>query len=683
MGACCGKPDRKSKGNVLGSINKTSNTTTNAQSKSPQAPHAPHASQSTQRGQRLDEGVVAPSLSRTQQGLSPSALAAEKRAKAAETRGLQAGGGKLAKKLAEEKKKPLQAIVEPTPELTTNVVVLHSPSGSNHISVMASARTFKEAAALAGSRLSPIRHYAHVAPGLRSKRVLLHHTPPARSFVQQHVSRRAYSSASTDQTLTPMTRTIIGAARVVKNVLIFSTSSLALGYFVWSGTHAYLEEYKCPSPKGVSAQVRNCLHGAWVREEISSDPDVAEIYLRKALELTRKELEVLYKDKESNDISFLEIEKDQALVEIQNRLARFYGRIGNDEQAATIWTRLWKLSERSIPGSTSSSRTSDSGSSGFFSLFGGGSQERPLITPEDGVPFAKRAADCWMRMGEYDLAEEALTWTLSTMTHTNAAATAASDVAVSSTSPSNSMEEVGLLSTLGALYVRQAKFEYALSLFVKALQMAQGHRAKVTDNADAGQLASDKLEAAMWHCREAILTYSIGETLFGAATASTSTGVPAAQVSVDQNKPKSPASSSWKFWSSSSSKTAPAAETKQSSKPTKSPEQVKKEEEAMGWMQKAIAMAKEKSGQHRDCDECAALGLNTLGLIYEMEGKSGLALEQFREAMLFATKANDYVGIDDYQRNINRLTETTSMESELAVTPLSSSLSSTSTPTPA
>ncbi|KAF9194876.1 hypothetical protein BGZ51_007096 [Haplosporangium sp. Z 767] len=554
---------------------------------------------------------------------------------------------------------------------------------------MASARTFKEAAALAGSRLGPIRHYAPVAPGLRSKRVLLHYTPPARSLIPQHVSRRAYSSVFTDQSLTPMTKAVIGTTRAVRNILIFSTSSLALGYFVWSGTHAYLEQYKCPSPKGVSAQVQNCLHGAWVREEISPDPNVAEVYLQKALELTRKELETLYKNKNKkskendmgpDDISLLEIEKDQALVEIQNRLARFYGRIGHDEQAATIWTRLWKLSEKPIPDSTSASTTSNSGFSGFLSIFSGGSGERPLLTPEDGVSFAKRAADCWMRMGEYDLAEEALTWTLSTVTHANAAATAVSDAAVSSTSLSNSIEEVGLLSTLGALYARQAKFEYALSLFVKALKMTQGHRAKVTDNADASQLESDKLEADMWYCREAILTRSIGETLFGAATASTSTEVPTTQEPADQNNPKSPASSSWKFWSPSSSKSASAAETKPSSKQTKSSEQVKKEEEAMGWMQKAIAMAKEKSGQHRDCDECAALGLNTLGLIYEMEGKNELALDQFKEAMLFATKANDYVGIDDYQRNINRLTEITSKDSELAVTPSASSLSSTPTP---
>ncbi|KAF9194877.1 hypothetical protein BGZ51_007097 [Haplosporangium sp. Z 767] len=122
MGACFGKPDRKSQGYVLGSANTSSNatatagqrlgTTTNAKSKSSQPP------QSAQSGQRLDGGIAAPSPSRTPGGLSPSALAAEKRAEAAEKRGVQAGGGKLAKKLAEEKKKSPYAIEEPVPEPT-------------------------------------------------------------------------------------------------------------------------------------------------------------------------------------------------------------------------------------------------------------------------------------------------------------------------------------------------------------------------------------------------------------------------------------------------------------------------------------------------------------------------------------------------------------------------------------
>jgi tetratricopeptide (TPR) repeat protein len=384
---------------------------------------------------------------------------------------------------------------------------------------------------------------------------------------------------------------------------------------VFAGTHAYLEEYKCPSPQGVSTQIQRCLHGAWIREEISPDPDVAELYFQKAVEMARQDLEAQYAKRNKNveeqrdeRLAFLEIEKDQALVEIQNRLARFYSRIGRDEQAATVWTRLWKLSEKEYSRPASSS----SGSFGFGSLFGGASADRPLISQKDAIPFAKSAADCWMRMGEYEMAEEALAWTLSTL---------ASTTTSTSQSTISRIEEIGLLSTLGALYVRQAKFEYALSLFVKALQAVQDHRAQYENSieATAGGNVNEKAAAAlkedrdMWYCREAILTQSIGETLYGAATRSSSSSTDTI-ITTAETEPKK--SSSWKFWSSSPSSPTPAKPLKAESQ--KSPEQIKKEEEALGWMQKALAMAKDKSGEHRDCDECAALGLNNLGLINEV-----------------------------------------------------------------
>ncbi|KAG0324803.1 hypothetical protein BGZ99_001419 [Dissophora globulifera] len=499
----------------------------------------------------------------------------------------------------------------------------------------------------------------------------------------QLVSRRAYSSYDDLTLSTPLAKTVIATTRVVRNVLLFSTSTLALGFFVWSGTHAYLEQYKCPSPPGLSKQVQNCLHGAWVREEVSPDPDIAEVYLQKAAELARKDLEAFYKNKykgsndKNNDAEtdarvFLEIEKDRALAEIQNRLATFYARNGQDEQAATIWTRLQKLTERDIPSTTSSSASGASQpSSGLSlgSLFGGSSKERPLLTQQDGVPFARRAADCWMRMGEYDHAEEALSWTLSTVT---AATSSTTGSATSSDNVFSPIDEVGVLSTLGALYVRQQKFDYALSLFVKALQLVQEHRAAL----DAGQnedtsIISIQKEKDMWYCREAILTHSIGETLYGAAarfnkksnTGSSSGGKK--DESLRQQK-----KSSWKFWSSSSS-----AGTATATALAGDLDQHKKEEAALGWMQKAITMAKEKTGLNRDCDECAALGLNNIGLIYEMEGKTDIALEQFKEAVLYATRANDYMGLDDYVKNMARVADKVAAVAEPAV-PLSSPSSS-------
>ncbi|KAG0021346.1 hypothetical protein BGZ81_008938 [Podila clonocystis] len=442
------------------------------------------------------------------------------------------------------------------------------------------------------------------------------------------------SAAGSGTSLSSTDRTILATTRAIRNFLLFSTSSLAIGYFVWSGTHAYLEQYKCPSPAGVSSQTRNCLHGAWVREEIAPDPDVAEIYFNKAIEITRKELVDLYAKKEktqdgpSSTRRDYEIERDAALVEIQNRLARFYARIGQDERAATIWTRLWKLSDKSTPREEEAKKGTSSFSLG--ALFGG-SSERPLVTRQDGAQFAKSAANCWMRMGEYEMAEEAMGWIMSSRSSGPLAA-----------GSSTTIEEIGLWSTLGALYVRQKKFDYALSLFVKALQSVQAKRTTLTEVSEDNN---------MWFCREAILMNSIGETLLGAANAATS--LPATHPTQEESKTKS--GSSWKFWSSSSSSSTTGSTS--ATKAPKSAELTKKEEEALGWMQKAIAMAKEKSGKHRDCDECAGLALNTLGLIYEMEGDKDVALAQFREALIHATLAKDYVGVDDYNKNIARLTE--------------------------
>ena len=56
-----------------------------------------------------------------------------------------------------------------------------------------------------------------------------------------------------------------------------------------------------------------------------------------------------------------------------------------------------------------------------------------------------------------------------------------------------------------------------------------------------------------------------------------------------------------------------------------------------------------------------------------MEGKNDEALALFREAVIYATKAKDYVGIDDYNGSIARLTATlTAEEDTTPVTPPSS-----------
>ncbi|KAF9295007.1 hypothetical protein BGZ88_002932 [Linnemannia elongata] len=118
MGACCGKPDRKGQGYVLGASNTSSNASAPDQQRlgtaagKAKAAAVPQQQQSS--GQTLGGGSAG--SPRAQGELSQSALAAQKRAEAAEKRGVQQGGGQLAKKLADKKKQSPYAVEESLPE---------------------------------------------------------------------------------------------------------------------------------------------------------------------------------------------------------------------------------------------------------------------------------------------------------------------------------------------------------------------------------------------------------------------------------------------------------------------------------------------------------------------------------------------------------------------------------------
>ncbi|CAG8501352.1 1480_t:CDS:2, partial [Acaulospora colombiana] len=71
-----------------------------------------------------------------------------------------------------------------------------------------------------------------------------------------------------------------------------------------------------------------------------------------------------------------------------------------------------------------------------------------------------------------------------------------------------------------------------------------------------------------------------------------------------------------------------------------------KREEALGWMQRGLNVARDGSGI-RDCDECAGAILYNLGLIYEKDGKTETAISLLNQAMGFAEKAQDLRGIED------------------------------------
>ncbi|KAF9173603.1 hypothetical protein BGX20_002696 [Mortierella sp. AD010] len=116
MGACCGKPDRKSGGYVLGGT-----STSSAPSTAVSASTTPVGKSKVQPPSTAGHSLGgSPSAARVPGELSASALAAQKRADAAERRGVQQGGGKLAKKLADQTKQSPFAVEEPMPEPTNS-----------------------------------------------------------------------------------------------------------------------------------------------------------------------------------------------------------------------------------------------------------------------------------------------------------------------------------------------------------------------------------------------------------------------------------------------------------------------------------------------------------------------------------------------------------------------------------
>ncbi|KAG0091449.1 hypothetical protein BGZ93_005903 [Podila epicladia] len=116
MGACCGKPDRKNEGYVLGGSNTSSNASAAPQRPGTEAGKAKPINTTTTASTSGGGHTLGSNPSSAPQGgLSASALAAQKRAEAAEKRGVQQGGGKLSQKLAQQKQQSPYAVEEQVP----------------------------------------------------------------------------------------------------------------------------------------------------------------------------------------------------------------------------------------------------------------------------------------------------------------------------------------------------------------------------------------------------------------------------------------------------------------------------------------------------------------------------------------------------------------------------------------
>jgi tetratricopeptide (TPR) repeat protein len=70
---------------------------------------------------------------------------------------------------------------------------------------------------------------------------------------------------------------------------VLACGVFGLGYAGYRGTHYYIEHYLQPTPSTLSPEVRNFLRGAYLREELYPDLNIAENYLKLAVETLAKE----------------------------------------------------------------------------------------------------------------------------------------------------------------------------------------------------------------------------------------------------------------------------------------------------------------------------------------------------------------------------------------------------------
>ncbi|CAG8740839.1 3426_t:CDS:1, partial [Racocetra fulgida] len=298
---------------------------------------------------------------------------------------------------------------------------------------------------------------------------------------------------------------------------------------------------------------RNCLRGAYFREEMVTDSHVAEVYLQRALEVA------INKQNLSLD--------DPVVIDIWLRIAYNYVWTKKFEDASLVYRSILELLLQSK-------------------------------SPENfkkAIEVSKKLAEVYITMKEFDNAEKFLCWSIEMLQldeYDDKMNWVIDDdqnrkLEISTSFLENSKvisdELVKYIDLLAGLYAQQKKFEFALPLYLGILKMLQ-NKLKDDQNQDR------------WKCWEAITMGHLGEVLYGLG----------------------------------------------------------KHDEAMGWMQQGLSISKNISG-NRDCDECSGVIFNNLGLIYEKNENFEIAKSLYSQAISHATKAQDFVGLDQFSLNLDRL----------------------------
>ncbi|KAI9279567.1 hypothetical protein BY458DRAFT_502190 [Sporodiniella umbellata] len=142
--------------------------------------------------------------------------------------------------------------------------------------------------------------------------------------------------------------------------------SAALG-IIWQMSHWYIEYRMESTPVELGYKGRNLLHGAYYRESIAPDYEIATVYIREVLRVALEEQNLA----ENSDV----------VIDLRLRLAQDEDKSGNLLEAITESTRAWKL----------------------------------LLEKEvnkKAIGAAKHIGDLYMRIGDLEHAEEYLAWAL-------------------------------------------------------------------------------------------------------------------------------------------------------------------------------------------------------------------------------------------------------------------------------
>ncbi|KAL9541956.1 hypothetical protein MBANPS3_008854 [Mucor bainieri] len=253
-------------------------------------------------------------------------------------------------------------------------------------------------------RSAPIHASRRMASTLRA-------APPRASLLQRaNVPKDAsFTTSPYNEAMGNIKSQAKMVAKVTGYTVVSVTTAVA---FVWQLSHWYIEYMMAPTPPELGYQARNLLHGAYIRETLAPNFEVASFYVREALRIALEEKQL----EESSD----------TVIQLRLRLAHDEAHAGNLLDAITEYTRAWKLLVGKAGAAAADSTT-------------------------QAVEAAKHIGDLYLRISDYEHAEEFLAWALH-----------------------NAQDDPALTSkitlTLASLYALQRNYQLALPLLSETLK---------------------------------------------------------------------------------------------------------------------------------------------------------------------------------------------------------------------